>query len=362
MKTAIVRQIAKELDANFIFLSLSQLTDPAELCGWPVKEHYVCKDDECCWITGELIDAYTKAGYHMTDETRMGYAIPAWLKGLDENKLTICVLDDYTRATSTVLQAAMSITYEQEYISWKLPKNTTVILTTNPDDSGSGYSVSGLDEAQQTRFVSFDVVWDKDSWAEYAERQGVDGRAISFLLLNSSELMDRSKTKEAKINARSYMMFANLIAGIPDWSNPKSLAMIMQMASGCFLDPDDIVGGLFTQFIANKLDKLISPEELVTGKWETVKKTLEEQLYDGDNYRADIASVVTTRFVNYSLHHFEKGGDSKTVITRILELVENDKILLTEDLLFSCIKTLNRQYPTRANVLLLNPKIAKKLI
>jgi ATP-dependent Lon protease len=32
-KTAIIRQLAKELNANFIFLSLSELTDPAELCG-----------------------------------------------------------------------------------------------------------------------------------------------------------------------------------------------------------------------------------------------------------------------------------------------------------------------------------------
>lgn len=32
-KSAIVEQIAKELDANYIFLSLAELTDPAELCG-----------------------------------------------------------------------------------------------------------------------------------------------------------------------------------------------------------------------------------------------------------------------------------------------------------------------------------------
>ncbi|MEG0773608.1 AAA family ATPase [Clostridium sp.] len=46
-KTAIIRQLAKEMNANFIFLSLAQLSDPAELCGWPIKEHYVCKDGDC---------------------------------------------------------------------------------------------------------------------------------------------------------------------------------------------------------------------------------------------------------------------------------------------------------------------------
>lgn len=146
-KSAIVEQIAKELDANYIFLSLAELTDPAELCGWPIKEHYVCKDEECTWITGELIDAYIKAGYHMTSETRMGYAIPTWLKGLDPNKSTICVLDDYTRANPAILQACMQITYEQKYISWELPKNTTIILTTNPEE---GYNVNSIDEAQMS--------------------------------------------------------------------------------------------------------------------------------------------------------------------------------------------------------------------
>lgn len=147
-KSAIAEQIAKELDANYIFLSLSQLSDPAELCGWPVKEHYVCKDDDCQWITGELIEAYTKAGYHITEETRMGYAIPAWLKGLDPNRQTICVLDDYSRATPALLQACMQICYEQKYISWELPPKTSIILTTNPDDGS--FNVTGMDEAQMS--------------------------------------------------------------------------------------------------------------------------------------------------------------------------------------------------------------------
>lgn len=359
-KTAIVRQIAKETDSNFIFLNLSQLTDPAELCGWPVKEHYVCKGDDCTWITGELIEAYTKAGYIMTDETRMGYAIPAWLKGLDVNKPTICVLDDYTRATPAILQACMQITYEQEYISWKLPTNTTIILTTNPEE---GYNTSSIDEAQASRFISFDVKFDKDSWAEYAEEQEIDGRAINFLLCYADELMDRTVVKEAKINARNYTMFANTISGIKEWSNPKNLALILQIASGCFLDKDDVVGGLFTAFIANKLDKLLSPEDLIEKDWNYVKGVLERQLYDEDKYRADIASVITTRFINYSMVYLSKAGAKTDLITdRILKIVDSEKLLLSEDLIFSLVKTLNKKYPGKCNKLLLNPKLAKKLI
>lgn len=373
-KTSIIEQIAQEINANFVKLNLSQISEPSDLVGWPIKEHYVCRtipDDpnnpdglvnsECRWITAELIEAYAKAGWEITDETRMGYAIPVWLKGLDESRPTIFLLDDFSRATPAILQAVMEITCRQEYISWKLPPNSSVILSTNPDNGD--YSVSSFDEAQATRFVTFNVKFAADGWAKWAEYQNIDGRAINFLLAYHHELMDKSVSKQSKINARNFTMFSNIISGIKDWSKPENLALILQIASGCFLDEDDIVGGLFTTFIANKLDKLLSPEDLIHKDWNYVKGVLEKQLYDGDKYRADIASVVTTRFVNYSLMYFSKTGSKTDLITdRIINLIENEKLLLTEDLIFSLVKTLNKKYPGRCNKLLLNPKLAKKLI
>ena len=367
-KTSVIEQIAREINANFIKLNLSQISEPSDLVGWPIKEHYICRDNpehpedtECKWITAELIEAYSKAGWDITDETRMGYAIPAWLKGLDESRPTIFLLDDFSRATPAILQAVMEITCRQEYISWRLPYNSSVILSTNPDNGD--YSVSSFDEAQATRFVTFNVKFAADDWAEWAEQQNIDGRAINFLLTYHHELMDKSVSRISRINARNYTMFANIISGIKDWSKSENLALILQIASGCFLDEDDIVGGLFTTFIANKLDKLLSPEDLVQKDWSYVKGILSSQLYDGDKYRADIASVITTRFVNYSLLYFSKGNSKTDVVTnRIIDIVENDKLLLTEDLIFSLVKTLNKKYPGRCNKLLLNPKLAKKLI
>ena len=46
------------------------------------------------------------------------------------------------------MQATMELINTASYISWKLPKNTTVVLTTNPDDGE--FSVSSLDNAQKT--------------------------------------------------------------------------------------------------------------------------------------------------------------------------------------------------------------------
>lgn len=361
-KTSLMEQIAKELDMQFVKINLAQISDPSELCGWPIKEHYICKPDgECKWVTAEVIEAYAKAGWILTDETRMGYAIPQWLKNTGMEKGILLCLDDANRCTNQVSNAVMEITCRQEYLSWKLPKGSSVLLTSNPD-SGS-YQVVSYDEAQLSRMITFNVKFDVNSWSEWAEHQGLEGRTINFMLANGLELMDRSITKEAKINARNYTMFANIISGIPDWSTPENLAFIMQIAAGCFLDEDGIVGSMFTTFIANKLDKLLSPEDLVHKDWGYVKGVLEKQLYDGDLYRADIASIITTRFVNYSMKFLEtKGNPMEPISDRILKIVDNDKLLLSEDLLFNLVKTLNKKYPAKCNKLIMNPKIAKRLM
>ena len=360
-KTSLVEQIASEIGANYIKKNLSQMSDPGELCGWPIKEHYVCKNDECRWITAELIESYSKAGWEISEETRMSYAIPEWIKSIDPNKPTILNLDDINRSSTTVLAAVMELISRQEYFSWKLPPNSTVVLTANPE--GGDFNVTEIDEAIKTRMLNFNIKFDKYDWAKYAEEKGYNNQAINFMLLYGDELIDRSKARQSKINARNYTMFINTISSIDDWSKPENLAFILQIASGCFLDEDDIVGGLFTTFIANKLDKLPSPEDLINKDWNDIKKTLESQLYDKDKYRADVASVITTRFINYSLLYLSQSGSKiDIIIDRILKIVDNEKLLLTEDLIFSLIKTLNKYYPGKCSKLLLNPKVAKKLI
>ena len=361
-KTAVLEEIANELGANFIKLNLAQLTESSDLIGWPLKEHYVCKPDgECKWISSELIEAYAKAGWELTEHTRMSYAVPQWIKGIDESKPTILLLDDASRATPQILQAVMEITARQEFISWKLPPNSHIVLSTNPDNGD--YAVSSYDEAQATRFVTFKVKFDKSDWAKWAEAQGIDGRAINFLLSYGSELMNREGSKEAKVNARNYTMFANIISGLDDWSKPEQLATILQIASGCFLDDDNIVGSLFTTFIANKLVKLMDPESMLTKDWSYVKGELTKQIYDGEFYRADIAATLATRFLNFSILYLSKKGNKMDIVVdRILKFIDNEKTLLTEDLIFTLVKTLNKKYPTRCNKLLLNPKIVTKLM
>ena len=133
-KTSVVEQLAKEYDANFVKLNLSMMCETGDLCGYPIREHYVCKDNDCQWITPELIESFSKAGYNITSETRMSYALPTWYKDIDTSKPTFFVLDDYNRAIPALLSASMELVHRQEYLSWKLPSKTQIILTSNYDD------------------------------------------------------------------------------------------------------------------------------------------------------------------------------------------------------------------------------------
>lgn len=62
------------------------------------------------------------------------------------------------------MQATMELINTGRYISWSLPENTTICLSSNPDNGS--YSVTSLDSAQKSRFINFTVKFDIDPWAK----------------------------------------------------------------------------------------------------------------------------------------------------------------------------------------------------
>ena len=375
-KTTKIIELAKEMGMSFVKINLSELEEISDLVGFPIKEYKIKQLDHTSktmiekWVAADLLAIYSQMPcdeYEFTGESRMGYATPAWLPREENPNGTILLIDDYTRANPLFMQACMELINTGKYVSWSLPSNTSIALTTNPDDGS--YSVSSLDAAQKSRFVNFSIKFDIDNFAEWAENYGMDNRAVNFALYYNNELFDQAnKNHLDTINPRSYTTFANAISGIADWNKPENLALILNIAKGCFHDDQNIVGGLFTSFIANKLDKLISPEDLLLQKWDTVHPKIEKCVYEGNDYHPEIAAVLGTRLLNYSCKHLgTKGAKSQPVQERLIELVENsndpnEKALFSEDLLFNIIKTVVAKYPAQTNKLLLNPQIRKKIV
>ena len=365
-KTSLIEDIAKERGMTLCKVNLAQLEEIGDLVGMPMKE---C---EVAWIeNGQVKDkrwmpeSQTKnldLRLKLTGRVRMSYAPPAWLP-VDENPNgTIVFLDDYTRANSMFMQACMEIINTASYISWKLPKYTSIVLSSNPDDGQ--FSVTSLDNAQKTRFINFNLKLNIEDWAKWAEEAEIDGRAINFELLYGDEIFKKHNNVQT-VNPRSYTTFCKAISGLKDWNNPENLALILQISKGCFLnDKDNIIGNLFTTFIANKLDRLIQPKDMIELKWDTLEPKMKNCVYDNGQFRPEIASVLTIRFMNYVLHLFgTKGGIKESVVyDRILEIVENDEMLFSEDLIFHLVKSLVTKYPGRTGKLLMNAKIRNKIV
>lgn len=359
-KTSAMLQIANELGMDFVKISLSQLEEPSDLLGFPFKENELVNEKgETIWCVDKAIPYYLSSGFILTSKTRMSYAIPSWVPQLENENGGILLLDDYTRSNSVVLQSVMELINGGEYLSWNLPKNWTVVLTANPDDGL--FNVSSIDSAQKTRYINFKVDFDINVWARWAEEEGLDSRSINFALY-APEIFEFENGVQ-KVNPRSYVTFCKVVSGINNWESPENLARILIVSKGCFESEKNEVGTLFTSFLANKLDKLITPEDMLFQSWDIVKDKIKNCVYSGTEYRPDVASILSTRLLNYTLTYLSKKGSKiDPVESRLLDFINSSEMLLSEDLLFHLIKQIVTKYSGRVNKLIMNPKIKTKLL
>lgn len=345
------------------------------LAGFPIKEYQVHELDgdqvsETKWVPEVTLQTYFQqpcGTYEITGKTRMAYAPPAWLN-LDGNENGhILFLDDFSRANSMFMQAIMELIDKASYMTWSLPENTTIVLSSNPDDGD--YQVHTLDTAQATRMVTFQADFNIEDWAAWAEEAEVDSRAINFALSYATELFESKDTRVKGLNARSYTTFCNLVGGLPDWSNPEQQSLIVSMSKGCFSDPSGVIGGLFLSFVQNRLDRLPSPEELLVTKWDTLYPKLENLIYPNgvsNTANACIAAILSTRLANYSVKYLKtKGTKEATVLDRLVQYITpktGQTRLFSEDLIFKIVQTLVGKCPARTKSFILNPEIRKRLL
>lgn len=364
-KTSLVEQVASKRGMTLCKLVLSQLEEVGDMVGYPQKEvllQWKAKDGttKSKWWPENLLNKIPQ-NVQVTSQTRMGYAPPAWLPREDNPNGTIMLVDDFTRANSIFQQSLMELINTASYISWKLPKNTSIVLTSNPDDGS--YNVTSLDSAQATRFVNFNLKLNVKDWAAWAEFNNVDSRAINFCLLYGDEIFKKHNNVQT-INPRAYTTFCKAISGIKDWNEDSSLALILNIAKGCFLnDKDNVVGNLFTTFIAQKLDRLVAPKDMLLQKWDTVEPKIFDSVHENGMFRPEISSILGIRLLNYIMLYFSQQGSKQDIVQdRLLEFIDNPRKLLSEDLMFHIIKTVIAKYPAKTTKLLLNPKIRNKII
>jgi hypothetical protein len=336
-KTSQIIQLAKEENLHFVKLNLAQIEEIGDLVGFPIRQFEVELNTEKLWIDEHAFDEYNKMGYKSTGNNRMSYCPPEWIA--NKEKGGILLLDDWNRADVRFIQAVMELIDRQQYISWSLPKDWHIILTSNPDNGE--YLVNSIDNAQKTRFISVNLKFDIDCWSEWAENAQIDNRCINFLLKHP-ELVTTN------INSRSITTFFNSISSIDSFEN--TLDLIQMVGEGS-------VGSefttLFTMFINNRLDKIISPKTILTHESDDyIVNTLKGIIGKDKNYRADLASIISTRIINYSIFHAKENKIEKPFIDRLALLINEE--LFTMDLKYSIVKSIYNGDTASFKLLMLN--------
>lgn len=183
-------------------------------------------------------------------------------------------------------------------------------------------------------------------------------KSINFVLLHPELTKDQKK-----VNARNMTLFFNSIASIENFES--NLTIISQNGEGS-------VGlefsQLFIQFIHNRLDKLITPEQIFTEKWDDVQEELcniigketKKNKKKDLQYRADIASTLALRIVNYSLFRGEQENVKDQFIDRIKDIFKSE--IFTKDLSFMMIRNIYNGNPQKFRKLTMDQDLIKIIL
>ena len=344
-KTSSILQLAQESKLNFVKLNLAQIEELGDLVGFPIRQFEVTNGKETKYVDENVIDDARQGGFKPTGNNRMSYCPPEWIAGKEEGG--ILLLDDWNRADMRFIQAVMELVDRQQYIRWSLPKNWHIILTSNPDTDD--YIVNSIDAAQKTRFISVDLKFDVECWGSWAEENHIDSRCINFLLMHP-ELVSK------KVNSRSIVMFFNSISSIESFEN--SLGLIQMIGEGS-VGPE--FASMFSMFINNKLDKLVDVRKVLFDEnEESAIRALKSNVGTGDNYRADIASTLTTRLINNVVYFAKDNKVEKSLIDRIGKIVTED--ILNNDLKYHLVKSIYGSDQKKFSTLALNKDLVKYIL
>ena len=346
-KTTSIMDMTKAHGLDFVKLNLAQIEELGDLVGFPIKQFQMWQEQNGKkigkWVDEVAVNDYSKLGFQTTGKSRMSYSAPEWIA--DKKAGGVLLLDDWNRADMRFIQACMELVDRQTYISWTLPKDWHVILTANPDNGD--YMVNSVDTAQKTRYITANLKFDIDVWARWAEENEIDTRCINFLLMHP-ELV----TQET--NARSISTFFNSISSIKTFED--QLPLVQMIGEGSV---GNEFASMFTTFINNKLDKLVTPREIVTGDIE-VLASLKECIGKDDDYRADIASLLATRVANFSVAFSKTDTVTQKVQERLITLCTKD--YFTDDLKYLVVRTIFNGNKAKFNKMMMNPAIIKMTI
>jgi MoxR-like ATPase len=278
---------------------------------------------------GDILGLPEKSADGKTTE----YLPPAWWPSEERfgTAPVVLLIDDFNRADPRILNALMQVIQDKKSISAKLAPNTSIILTGNEANHSDQYTVNEVDKAFLTRLFHLELKFDAADWADWANRNGIDERVVTWVLAYP-ELVDGSSG--TRTNPRSVTDFADSLSLVSDLELDKDYVSVL--ANGYL---DEIQVASFLKFVTGDFTQLVSPEEILTG-WKLAEKKLKalKKRGDGKKLRADIMSLTAQRLYLY-LTNPNNTLDSTHLdnFTKYLQC----EVAVTSDVMFMLLRRLN---------------------
>lgn len=308
-KTERIRQFRKE-GYEVIECPMAQFEEMGDISGMPI-----------------IVDGVTKM------------APPDWVPKKEGKG--ILLFDDFNRASSRILKGTMQLLQYYETIYWKIPKGYSIILTANPDNAE--YIVTTIDAAMLTRMKHIILRSDHKAWAEWAERRGINGSCINFILMYHEMLSNGERTNPRSLtNWFDYITFAGI--------NDDNMNMI-EMHGMASVDTEVVAA--FINFIRTETDMFIEPEDILNN-YDKEKSKIAEYIKD---QRVDILGIILERVKNVIINPEYDSKGKKDIHARGLQnlLVDCESL---RDLVYMNLQQIVSKAPKRIEMITGNRKLA----
>lgn len=219
-KSVIVKKFFESKGKKVITMFCSQAADPGDIIGLPRFNESTGKTE---------------------------FALPWWFP--TDNTPVVLFLDELNRARPEILQVVMDLTLSRKLAGKSLPAGSQIISAINEGDE---YQLTDLDPALVSRFNLYNFVPTPTDWIQWATKNGIDSRVISFISTNvkylDSNFSEDTSLLDKTPDRRAWERISDIMK-----NNPKINVSFKKMVSGI------VGGGAATAFYES-----ISKNTLVT--------------------------------------------------------------------------------------------------
>lgn len=336
-KTTLAKDIANELDANFISIDANVLKE-GEIGGLPIVKKFKDENEKIKQIV-------EYAPHNKLQECTKLYKE-------DKKKMTILFIDEINRCDSIVKRELMNLILNREINGLKLPKNVYIIVACNPSSDFSSYretdyQVEDMDEAQKDRFRWIELKSDTYEWIKWAMTLKENGKETKIDKMVYDFIMDREtflnnvKTSkdDIKTSPRSWEFVSNIYRYYVKNKKTFSKDDLLNAIQG---DIGFLIANEFIAYISeNNLNPLIRPDEIFEGECYENETLSEEIINRIKNESVLRKNVLTHNCLNYVKRYFKnnntKKSNNKFIIIEKLFIQLLTEALGNDDLMYSIL-------------------------